>query len=298
MIAHVAPTGTFSRAMVRIADALAEFAPSGVEFTDDERAADIRVLYAIGHDYIDLIDSIVSSGKRCAVVQCCMDSMNVINHDDWRRAWSLSDVVWSYYDMADVVGGNFYHAPLGVDRSFVSRGMRSVDGDRRGVLTSGYVHGPRAEAIEEVAVAAATLGIPLHHLGPAEVEGMSWPVGLDLHVHHDISDAQLAELYSSVEWVSGLRRIEGFELPVIEGAACGARPIVFDRPDMSWFDGIASFVSESSSEELVSSLVSTMSSPVKFDRAAIVERVSFRFDWKTIVEEFWRRVNEADRQGN
>jgi glycosyltransferase involved in cell wall biosynthesis len=77
-------------------------------------------------------------------------------------------------------------------------------------------------------------------------------------------------------------------MPVIEGLACGARPIVFDRPDMThWYEGHAVFIPECSGPELVEVLTDLLKynpTPVKeTERAEILAR----FDWSTIVKRFW-----------
>ena len=182
-----------------------------------------------------------------------------------------------------------YHAPLGVDSAV----FRQVNGYRRtiGVITSGYVSHPSAEAIEEVADAALICKLAVFHLGPRNVEGMaprkeaSWTASLG------ITDSDLASLYSHAQWVSGLRHVEGFELPVLEGLLCGARPIVFDRPEMrKWYEGHAVFVKESHGEELIKSLVTILSKPPQ--PVTLFERnfVAKKFQWSRIANGFWEAL--------
>src|SRR6266511_4528244 len=147
----------------------------------------------------------------------------------------------SYYDLYGLTGRDdfsFYRAPLGVEGSvFYDRGLvRDA-----AVMTSGYV--PAGEAIHECYEAVFGVLRGRHggmvHLGPS-----FWSDG-SVEVAEGVSDDRLATLYSRCRYVSGLRRGEGFELPVIEGLACGARPVCFDNPCYrEWFDGHAVFVEE------------------------------------------------------
>ncbi|HWI70162.1 MAG TPA: hypothetical protein VNS88_17650, partial [Nitrospiraceae bacterium] len=78
---------------------------------------------------------------------------------------------------------------------------------------------------------------------------------------------------------------------VLEGLMCGARPIVFDRPDMrQWYEGHAVFIPECSGPDLTQELIEVMShepDPVmSIEREIILER----FSWKPIVRGFWEQV--------
>lgn len=280
MKVFVKPTGLHSRAMVRVAKALTAHVPPGVTVVDRREDADLVVSHVIGPDPIPAYDEVV--------IQYCLDSAG-LDYDRWHERWVNAKLTWSYYDLPTIVGRNgfaFYHAPLGVDAPFTKP---FIDGSRAGVMTSGYVSGPKGEAIEEVAVAAHTLGIPIVHLGPEGIAGMTTKIPMRSIL--GIPDGPLANQYRQVKWVSGLRHVEGFELPALEGLCCGARPIVFDRADMrQWYDGHAVFVPECSGEELIGHLVNVLlsePSPVLADERAWAAE---RFDWGPIARGFWERA--------
>lgn len=283
MKVYLQPTGLYSRAMLRVAAALAEHAPAHVEITGRRDAADLVVSHVIGPD------SDLPAPRREAVIQYCLRSSASF---DWPSRWRDAALVWSYYDLPALgfTDMNFYHAPLGVDAVFCE--MPIATHQRTHVMTSGYVSSAKGEAIEEMAMAAWMLGMPVKHLGPSNIEGMSMSPGEGWTSLFDISDKALREHYHTCLWVSGLRHWEGFELPVIEGLACGARPIVFDRPDMrQWYDEHAVFVPESTGSELVGHLLDVLDEePEPVDEA---ERawVAERFSWKTIARGFWERID-------
>lgn len=282
---------TLSRAMHRVAGALKAHAPDGLQFVDKPEESEFQVLHAIGPGAWQRI-----AAPRYGVIQYCLnalsstDGTNVLSGGDDRAVlddlWQRSEIVWSYYDLNDrlPIDMAFYHAPLGVDRDF--RRAR-IDLDRPcTVMTTGYLHGPGAEAIEEPALAVERLGGRTIHLNPRPVGMKRFPTGW--HNVVDVTDEELAILYGRCQFVSGLRHLEGFELPVIEGLACGARPIVFDRPEMrDWFDGHAIFVPECEGEELIDRLTDIFKAgpePVTEEEKSIVLD---KFDWATLATGFW-----------
>ena len=91
--------------------------------------------------------------------------------------------------------------------------------------------------------------------------------------------------------MSGLRRIEGFELPAAEGLLCGARPIMFDRPHYrDWFNKWAIFIPEGNREEVLQSLIDVFQQeyrPVTLEEIAEARQL---FDWQSIINGFWRYI--------
>jgi glycosyltransferase involved in cell wall biosynthesis len=286
MKVYLEPPAQMSQAMFRVSRALTRYAPIHVDVVRRPEIADFHVMHVIGPDAVPYAAAL---GTPYAVIQYCLKTAGGY-HDGWYDMCRKAAVVWSYYrlDLDD-----YYHAPLGVNGDI----FRAVQIERNSVMTSGYVTGPTSEAIEEVAIAAAVCDIPVTHLGPVPVvEGSLTPMltpGAWRSIE-GVTDSVLAVEYSSCMWVSGLRHIEGFELPVIEGLACGARPLVFDQPDMRyWYGDHAVFIRECSGDELVNELVKVFANPARPVSIEEREHVLAKFDWKTIAEGFWNRVMET-----
>lgn len=283
------PVGLHSRAMTRVARALRRYAPPEVQVTDFVPEADLQIHHVIGADYLHGADE----NQPHAMIQYCWRSAGG-NESFWEAAWKRAQLVWSYYDLTQQPGVhgdavNFYHAPLGVDPIFAAA---QPDGLVRGidVMTSGYVSAHCAEAIEEMAEAASLCGLRTLHLGPRNVEGMR-RIPANWSAISGITDAELVNFLKRVKWVSGLRQVEGFELPAIEGLACGARPILFDRPEIrQWYDGFGVFVPPCSGEELVHTLVDVLQGPRQEVGEAERRAVLDRFNWETIATGFWERL--------
>jgi len=283
---------TLSRAMGRVANALKRYAPKGIEIVENPEQAEVQILHAIGsHAARRWVKS-----PNFIVIQYCYNSAD----HSWKEMWSKTKMVWSYYNLKKILPDhiNFYYSPLGIDDVFINNGEnfpRDID-----IMTSGYVTGIRGEAIEEVAIAADKLGLTVKHLGPNKIvnqktlkiqEPMEFKPGLNWSAVNGISDKELAKIYKRSRWVSGLRHIEGFEFPIIEGLACGARPIAFDHPEMRhWYDGHAVFIPECNGEDLVKELIKVMSHNPWFvteeEKKVIIEK----FDWAKIIKGFWNEV--------
>ena len=275
-----------SQAMYRVARGLASNIPGGVEVVDNPNGdIDLQVLHVIG---VEPEKHLISPDIPFAMIQYCHGSAKA--KERFRGTWDRARMVWSYYNMKETVAPTpFYFAPLGIDKCFGNEFAFSHFAEYRdvGVMTSGYVDGEGAEAISAVAQAAHRAGISCVHLGLKQKQFGELP-GEWSNVN-GVTDKELAYLYSRCKWVSGLRYIEGFELPVIEGLGCGARPIVFDRENMRhWYDGVAEFVRETGHDELVENLYQLFK---KEPRPVDAEDYSYlleTFDWGKIAEGFWK----------
>lgn len=289
MRVFLAPTGLYSKAMVRVANALTRYAPSSVQVVDRQSDADLAILHVIG-DAISAVQRILSERRRYVAIQYCVNPCR--EEVDCHCLWRNADLVWSYYDLspfAQADGFQFYHAPLGIDDAF--RREPFVQTFRENlVITSGYVDGPRAEAISEVWQAAAIAGVEAIHVGPQQIEGMQTQP-TKWNARHDLTDEELASLYGRAAFVSGLRHVEGFEVVAAEGLACGARPIMFWQPATThWYGGFAEYVEDRSGEDLVGDLVSVMTKDYRQVSPIERERAVAKFDWQRICTGFWQAL--------
>lgn len=288
MKVHVEPRAGLSRAMDRVARALKEHAPPGIDFVLRRQDADMDVLHVIG--YQEAREQIAAGPGRYAVVQYCLRTAQQDDMMEWRRyVWEAAGAVWSYYDFREALP-SLYLAPLGVDRTFAPR--PSVH-RRYAVLTSGYV--AETEGVRECENAvgrlrhdapyAAARPVRMFHLGP--------DLGFGRHVEavFGIDDEELARTYSECEYVAGLRRVEGFELPAAEGLCCGARPIMFDAPHYRrWFDGLARFVPEAGADETSEAIERVLRAGPDPVTPSEVDEARRRFDWRAIATGFWERA--------
>lgn len=272
----------------RISTALATYTPEDITIVNYPDMADLVVHLVVGvgnfHAIpIDrLIDDEVRHGQRYAIVQCCLMSTEEKTPDFWKALWESAEVVWSYLDLrtfAPTYNFHFYHAPLGAESAIFTR--RGVPRDIT-MLTTGFV--ADSECVQEVSDAVQRVGGRHVHVGP------DFHLGPHSTAVIGLSDYELAILYARSQFVAGLRRDEGFELPAAEGLLCGARPIMFDAPHYrQWFDGLAEFVPEDRASVVTHAIETILrrGGEVTADES---RRAVNRYNWRTIIEGFWASV--------
>lgn len=261
--------------------------PKKYELVDGKENADLVVVCAYGHrrHLKYYTERLLAQKKKYAVVQLCLKSTPNPKTEDWISIWDKAELVWSYYDLPKLCKEdknkakfNFYYAPLGVD----SKTFKETKSRRKFIIANtGTGSRFSDECKNEVISAARTLGKNIFQLGYGPRSDVAYSNGMD--------DKMLANYYSHCEFVSGLHRIEGFELPVIEGLLCGARPICFDRPDARhWFGKLAEFIPEDNNvSESIRKLFVKRAKPVSEKEKKYVRT---HFNWKTITKGFWKRL--------
>lgn len=285
-----------SRGIGRVRDALVRYKPSLVDITLDPTEADLTIIHVIGrHDRVEKqVNALKAAKKPYAMIQYCLRSTMKPKTTDWLAMWKDARVVWSYYDLEMLIAMDtwrylpktpfpFYYAPLGVDTDvFYDEHFK----ERQYIIINGSQNF-LSESTKECYYASRLVNKKMLYLG--QDLGRE---GVDCI--NDLSDEELAMAYSQSIFVSGLRRTEGFELPVIEGLMCGARPIVFDRPEMrKWFDGLALFIPEEPREHVIDKLTKLFllkdnpTLTVLPDELALAKE---RFNWQTIIDGFWARA--------
>jgi hypothetical protein len=291
MIVYLDPPASMSKGIHRVADAMKKHLPPEHVCGPLEQA-DLVVFHVVGvqnFDEVSLTDRIaecLARGQRYAMIHYCLKTTE--NGGDpafWSPLWDGAACVWSYYDLRDVIPSwhtrpvCFYHAPLGVDQDVFKINERARKLFTIG--TSGYV--AETEGVLEAYEAVQRVNGFMFHLGP------DFGLGALCAPQTGLTDRQVADRWSECEYVAGLRRVEGFELPAAEGILCGARPIMFDQPHYrTWFDGLAEFVPED--DNLAESLERIFRGPYLPVSEEQLEEARRRFDWARLTAGFWERV--------
>lgn len=271
-------------AITRILVALKRYMPQEHELANSKKGADFVIVCAYGHrrKIKYYTERLLAQNKKYAVIQLSIRSTPNPKTEDWIPIWRKAELVWSYLNLPELCNEdgveanfNFYYAPLGVDAKIFKETK-----SKRKFIIAGTGTGSQSsqECKNEVISAARTLGKNIFQLGYGIRSDVAYSNGMD--------DKMLAYYYSHCEFVSGLHRVEGFELPVIEGLLCGARPICFDRPHYRhWFDKLAEFIPEDGNiTDNVRKILQKGAKPVT-DKEK--EYVKSHFDWKTICKGFW-----------
>lgn len=284
MKVYLDPPQVASPSLRRVADALTRYKPDDVEIVHDRQEAELVVLHVIGRQDQSLEEA--SQVMDYAVIQYAVRSTLRPHTGSWLPLWRNARLVWSYYDLPYLCQEDevsfwfpFYYAPLGVDEVFHKRGLFK----NFMIATSGQSY--LTESVRECIKAARGFELSIFHLG-SELKFD------DVVCRSGISDEELAVFYEQCLYVSGLRRIEGFELPAAEGLLCGARPIMFDRPHYrQWFNDFAIFIPETPRDQTINDLIQVFSKaerlPVTDEEIAAAREI---FNWETICKGFWERV--------
>lgn len=252
-------------AIKRISSAIKRYSPLGIEFVDTEDEAELVIVYAFGQRRAVWyrVDKLMKMGKKYAVVQLALKSTRNPNSDDWLKIWNHSIGVWSYLDLPI----DYYKAPLGVDTQI----FKDYGKDRVYLIAHGTNRDESVNEIREASIA---------------VKGVPFGIGLG-----GLSDQDLSMFYSKCKYVSGLRRIEGFEMPVIEGLMCGARPICYDKPHYrQWFGEIPIYIPEGSHNQVINCLKLIFQGTVRPVSDYEKEVISQKFNWETIIKGFWKEI--------
>jgi len=276
------------RAIDRISNALKTFAPKNIEFVNTKDEAEIIIHFINGRrdGFRREIEAQIANGKKVAIVQLSVRSTKNKSTTDWIELWKKANVVWSYYDIKKLCKEdgikpdfNFYYAPLGINGVFKKHNLAKKY--IIAISSKSYT----TESARECIIAAEHYKKRIFNVGPK----ISQRPSIDCAA--GISDEELSKKYSQCEYVSGLRRKEGFELPIIEGAVCGARPIVFDKPHYKkWFKDFSIFIPENSREKTILSLKNVFSKKPKPLADREIGKIKSTFSWEKIIDGFWKKM--------
>ena len=281
---------TDSIAIDRIENAIKKYAPKNINFCARTQESDLVILFINGRydNFKRLTEELLNQGKKYVMVQLCLKSTKKPNARDWVSMWEKAELVWSYYDLYRICSEenisknfNFLHAPLGIDDAFLNQ---KPSKNKDYVISSSGV-GYLIESVRECIIAAENVGGRVFHVGPVVTNRKN------VDFSNGMSDKDLANKLSKCKYVSGLRRLEGFEIPVIESFVCGARPIVFDRIDnRNWFNDFAIFIEETHRDRIIKDLTKIFEGKYSAPTKKEIETVKNRFNWEKIISQFWKKL--------
>lgn len=247
-----------SHAFQRLEEALHLTAPEGVTFVETEAESDLNI-----RPIVNWVDFQEPSSKDVCWQLCYLTAGQT--PEWWQERWRVCHAVISYLDLPT----RYLQMPLGYDPNvfFMGNGMKKYR-----AITTGYVDGPGAEFISDVWRA---FGNVLHI-------GANLALGEGYNHTERISDSQLRSAYQASEYVVSLRDVEGFELPIIEGAACGALPVALDLPCYRrWFPATTLFVRPT---HVLEDLKRIAEQPANYSPAV------GRFEWSNVMKDFWKEI--------
>lgn len=250
-----------SHSFQRVWEGLDLTKPAGSVWVDKMDDADFIFAPVVNWD--DVQTSPVD--KRWVILQFCfLTAGGTIT--EWQNLWRKAKVVMSYLNLPFAP---YLRVPLGYDhRIFYPMNLEH----KYRAITTGYVDGLGAEYIKDVWRAFGNI---MH-------VGANFALGEGYHHTEKISDTQLRVLYNSADYVVSLRDVEGFELPLLEGAACGAVPVALDLECYKrWYSDTALFVRPT---HVLEDLQRIAAGPVPG------VQLSRLFEWDITMLDLWRNL--------
>jgi glycosyltransferase involved in cell wall biosynthesis len=277
------------RAMMRVEKAIKNSAPEGLSFTADLNQADVQFLHMIGTG--ELLDL---TKEKFVLFPYCFEAMDKPTLQRAQVFFGKAVMVFSYLNIPKIIDTdnfNFLNSPLGVDTNVFKNYNLSKDVC---ITTTGYVSG--SEAIAECVEASARLGRNSIHIGGDLTSELGYNLCNkypNLYNRKElITDEELVNCYNRSSFVSGLRRFEGFEFPILEGIMCGARPICFDIDCYrQWFGNLPIYVPQCDYTELIGRLIDIMSTPSPITEEEY-KYVVDTFSWNIILTNFWNNFKK------
>ena len=244
--------------------------------------SDIVVMHVNGRleKNLQKAENILKDGKQYIVVQYALKSTQKPKAADWIKLWRGARFVWSYYNIAAIckeegitVDFRTCETPLGTRFEGSPKEQKNFI-----VTTSGLDY--LTESVKECVRAAKDCERRVFHVGPnLRIQNIIYSDGLP--------DSELIRHYEQCEFASGLRRIEGFELPAIEGLMCGARPIVFNQPHYKkWYGNFAEYIDENDRESVYRDLYRLFKKGARPVTKDEIDSAKKLFNWDLILDVF------------
>ena len=283
-----------SRAMHRVRDALMNYAPEGVIFTDNLESGCIHIIDYIGqHPTIEdrllwqekslfPVPSLPKTEKYIIIQHTINEHYKELQNEYHKLMKNALLIISHNPYMKEFDDLNYCVTPWGYDPNIFNR--KNLRREYT-VLVTGY--DPISEAIIDMYEACKRINGKMMHVG-----GYVGLLTNQWYSHCEgISDELMAELYNKSFFVNGIRREGGFELPIIEGLACGCRPIIIDHPYFTyWFKDVARIVPNTTGEEFISALANELRKPafVSAHEYSFIQK----FTWKNVMKKLWKRIME------
>jgi len=281
-----------SRAMERIRQAFIKYAPAETVFVNTPEADAVHCIHFIGQNTRE--DTCKIFGSIMDVPTLPKTSKYIVflhfgnffypeMEKDFHRLLENAVLVITYTSSFATTKCNLYETAWGYEPLIFN--VLNVE-KKYTVLATGYL--ADAEAIDAIFLACYKSMTSMVHIGGHLDHAWREPTYTRFI---NISDDDLRLLYNQSRYVSALRRDPSYELPAVEGYACGCQPICFPHyGPKKWFSDFAIFVPQLPRDELVLHLIELFKKPIEVKPNPEILK---RFYWQTIMESVWKKVCEV-----
>jgi hypothetical protein len=248
-----------------------------VEWTDQN--PDIKTIQLLGQGEVDLLN------KMDRLDNVILFQMNFhtsgVSAEVWQELWKKCKLVISFHDLKSYYPDlefNFYRTALGAEPEEFPVNL-SIPRDNK-VFSTGHV--AETEGLDLIYEACKKTNNIMFHTG----ENFHW--GSNYHFIPYMSNAMFSKSLQTVQYVPGLRFIEGFELMCIEGAMTGAVPIVPNLPTYDFYKDFGIYID--TNKNIVEQLVNIFDSEYKPLSIEQINYVRNIFSWDRICSEIYKRL--------
>lgn len=265
----------FGKAFTRISNALRAHSLDFVEWVKPENAQATIIHVVGGEEYEQALNL-----KNAIVVQHCV-AMPGITIEGWVKLWKSSLLTISFHDLHSYSDDNFnsLHVPWGAEPSLFYR-EPNLQKDYQ-IFSTGHV--AITENLDKIHKACQKTNSIFYHTG----ENFNWSPITYKYLKY-MPDADLRRMLNRAKYVGCLREVEGFELMGIEGAFCGARPIIPNLPTYQWYKDFGCFIDMS--RDVVEQLIALFNSPYQEFTDEERQKIVDKFSWKPITLDIFNAI--------
>ena len=258
----------------QLTEAWRKYLPN-VEWVSSENKADFVIIEAIGGE--EYVQALTVPGHKRILFQMCVYTSGV-SIPDWKELWDTSHVTLSFHDLPSYLPESernfkFVRTPLGADPNDFP--LLNLERNHK-IFTTGHV--ASTEHIDDIFRAIQSTKDKMYHTG----ENFRYDTNYYKFLHY-MTIPELSRLLNSTQYVIGLRDIEGFEVHCIQGAMCGATPIVPNLPTYDFYQEFGTYIDMQS--DVRQQLVEILSQPYEPLAKDKVEMVRYYFSWQRIMND-------------
>jgi len=263
----------FGVAFKRISNALRAHSLTFVEWVRPEEA-EATIIHVVGGEEYEKAKNI----KNAVIFQHCVFTTQ-IKINEWEKLWEKSILTVSFHDLHDYSDKNFNHfsTPWGAEPSLFYRDGRSKDVT---IFATGHV--AETEKLREIYDACVGTGSYMFHTG----ENFRW--GNNYHFLNYMNDDDFRTMLNRSKYIGCLRENEGFEMMGIEGAFCGAVPLIPNLHTYRWYEGFGKFIEMD--KDIVGQLEAIFKSDYRELDSESIKEIVDKFSWKRIATNIFNEI--------
>jgi hypothetical protein len=243
--------------------------------------SDLIIVETLGQGEVNYLNSLPSLDNVVLFQQCFLTSG--VSKDTWVDLWKRCKLVVSYNNLDSYTEEkfNFYRTPLGAEPDLFPIGTQS-----RAFKVFSTGHLPETECLDKVYLACKDTKNIMIHTG----EDFRWDSKYYTYVSY-LPNREFTYLLQRVQYITGLRLIEGFEMMCIEGAMTGATPIVPFIQCYDWYKDFGLYIDVD--RDIVKQLENIFSQKYEPLSKEKIEYVRNEFSWEKICGNIQKKIMES-----